>query len=166
MIIRTKNSAGFSMIEILVSILVLSIGLLGMAALMASSLRNSQSANFRSQATNLAYSYIDSMRANGANAINYARTDFTSPAVCGATPAPFDFDACTNQHSCDRAKWARDLCNALPNGRGRATVVDAGEGYYDVNVEVCWSDDRSLDASATTECSGEGETSFVVESRI
>ncbi|MCK7593229.1 type IV pilus modification protein PilV [Lysobacter sp. CAU 1642] len=155
------------MIEILVAILILSVGLLGMAALMASSLRNSQSANFRSQATNLAYNYMDMMRANGANAPNYARTGFTNPAVCPAAPAAFDISDCGNQHTCDRSKWARELCTALPNGRGRAQVTAVGSsGYYDVQVEVCWSDDRSEGGVVTTDCDGDGETSFILESRI
>ena len=154
------------MIEILVAILILSIGLLGMAALMASTLRNSQSANFRSQATNLAYTYIEMMRANVANADNYARPTYTSPAVCEAAEAPLDLASCTDQQTCDRSKWARDLCYVLPNGRGRATVTDLGTGYFDAEVEICWSDDRSQDTTPTAECDGAGETLFVVETRI
>lgn len=168
MIHRIRLQSGISMIEVLVSILVLSIGLLGMAALMASSLRNSQSANFRSQATNLAYTYVEMMRANVANADNYTRDTFTDPGVCeSAAEAPIDIAACPDQQSCDRGKWAKDLCYVLPNGRGRATVTPIGTtGYFNASVEICWADDRSEDTAATTDCDGPGETLFVVDTRI
>lgn len=163
---RIPRTAGFSMIEVLVAVLVLSIGLLGMAALMASSMRNNQSANFRTQATNLAYDYIDMMRANITNAPKYARASFTNPAVCNVPQAPFDYEECDSLHDCDRAKWASKLCYTLPNGRGRATLNSVGDGAYDVSVEVCWSDDRSADTTPTTNCSGAGETRFVVTSGL
>lgn len=160
------RQAGFSMIEVLVAVLVLSVGLLGMAALMASSMRNNQSANFRTQATNLAYDYIDMMRANITNAPNYARSGYTNPAACNVAQAPFAYADCSSQHACDRAKWASNLCYALPNGRGRATVTALGDGAYDVSVDICWSDDRSANTTPTAGCTGTGETRFVVTSGL
>lgn len=59
-----KASRGFTMVEILVALLVLSIGLLGVAALQLTSLRSNHAAAMRSQATFLAYDIIDRMRAN------------------------------------------------------------------------------------------------------
>jgi type IV pilus assembly protein PilV len=52
------------MIEVLVAVLILAIGLLGVAALQATALRNSQSAMERSQGVVHAYAVFDSMRAN------------------------------------------------------------------------------------------------------
>lgn len=60
----TNGSAGFTLIEILISVVVLAIGLLGMAALQMNGLRNNQSAYFRAQATQLAYDMADRMRTN------------------------------------------------------------------------------------------------------
>ena len=59
---------GFTMVELLVAVLVLSIGLLGLAGLQAAGLRNNQSAYLRSQATILAYDVADRMRATRAAA--------------------------------------------------------------------------------------------------
>src|SRR6185295_1538044 len=64
-----RRSRGFTMIEVLVSLVVLSIGLLGVAALQLTSLRSNHSSAMRSQATFLAYDIIDRMRANRAAAI-------------------------------------------------------------------------------------------------
>ena len=52
------------MIEVLVAVLVMGIGLLGVAAMQATALRNNQSALERTQATIQTYSILDAMRAN------------------------------------------------------------------------------------------------------
>ena len=58
------RSRGFTLVEVLVALVVLSIGLLGVAALQLTSLRSNHSSAMRSQATFLAYDIIDRMRAN------------------------------------------------------------------------------------------------------
>ena len=65
---QPSAQAGVGMIEVLVAVLVLSIGFLGMAALQAMSLSTNNSAMARSLATINAYSILDSMRADIANA--------------------------------------------------------------------------------------------------
>jgi type IV pilus assembly protein PilV len=55
---------GMSLIEVLVAVLILGIGLLGIAAMQATALRNSQSSLERSQAVIQTYAILDAMRAN------------------------------------------------------------------------------------------------------
>lgn len=57
-------SRGVGLIEILIAVLVLAVGMLGIAALQATALRNSQSSLERSQAIMQSYAIIDAMRAN------------------------------------------------------------------------------------------------------
>lgn len=59
---------GVGMVEVLVAVLILAIGLLGIAALQATALKNSLSAMERSQGVVHAYAIFDSMRANPAAA--------------------------------------------------------------------------------------------------
>ncbi len=59
-----QNQQGFSLIEVMVTMLIVSIGLLGIAGIIMTSLKNSQSSYGRSQATLLANDIIDRMRAN------------------------------------------------------------------------------------------------------
>ena len=59
-----QRNAGFSLLEVLISIVILSIGLLGTAGLMGASLRSTNTAYYRSQATVLADDIMDRMRAN------------------------------------------------------------------------------------------------------
>jgi len=62
--IKNKRQRGTTLLEVLVSVLVLSIGLLGVAGLQTYGLRYNQSAYLRSQATILAYDMVDRMRSN------------------------------------------------------------------------------------------------------
>lgn len=55
---------GVGLIEVLVAVLVLAIGLLGVAAMQATALRNSQSSLERSQGVMHVYTILDAMRAN------------------------------------------------------------------------------------------------------
>ncbi len=58
------RARGFTLVEVLVSLVILSIGLLGIAKLMLFSSHSNDSAYLRSQATDLAYEILDYMRAN------------------------------------------------------------------------------------------------------
>src|SRR5271170_6832768 len=58
------HQGGFTLVEVMVSLLVLGIGLLGIAKLMLFASRANDSAYLRSQATELAYEILDDMRAN------------------------------------------------------------------------------------------------------
>lgn len=62
--------AGFTLLEVMISMLVLSIGLLGLAGLQATGIRNNHSAYMHSQALSYGYDIIDRMRANRLNALS------------------------------------------------------------------------------------------------
>src|SRR5690554_8062465 len=80
---RRKLASGFSMIEVLVSLLVLALGLLGFALLQTMNLRYTQSADYRTHATNLAYELADQMRANRLSAADYTAATFAAGTVAG-----------------------------------------------------------------------------------
>lgn len=63
-----RSQAGVGLIEVLVALVVLSIGLLGVAALLATSLSTNNSAMSRSMAVVSSYSILDAMRADNTNA--------------------------------------------------------------------------------------------------
>ena len=131
---RTTNAmaAGFSLIEVLIALLVLSVGLLGLAALQANTLQFNQSAYLRSQATNLAYDMADRMRANREAALAGAYDEgFADPVpACGdaaaGTVVEQDIDA-----------WRNSLICALPTGNGS---IDVNGGV--VTITVRWNEDR------------------------
>jgi type IV pilus assembly protein PilV len=67
---RPRAQRGVGLIEILVAVTILAFGLLGIAAMQATSLRNSQSATERSEAMMATYTILERMRANYSVAAN------------------------------------------------------------------------------------------------
>lgn len=82
------RQGGITLIEVLVTILVVAIGLLGLASMQSVSLKSNQDSIQRAAATNLAYELVSRMRANpdGSSAGNYA-TAFANNGLCNAAPA-------------------------------------------------------------------------------
>lgn len=147
-----KKQSGFTLLEVLVAMLVLSIGLLGLAGLMASSMRNNQSAYHRTQATWLAYDMLDRLRANRAGALSGAYADAEAlgdPVDCDPLDEPGG-----NVVNQDITGWKNMLNCALPAGDG-AVEIDA-DGV--VTVTVQWNDARGTD--------GNDEQQFIVETRL
>ena len=169
--IPSRISRGFTLLEVLIAVLVLSLGLLGLAALQAYSIRFNQSANYRTQATNVATQMLDQIRSHR-GAANSSEDSRNHPNVrrlikgwdgagFSAGP-PGDLAECGPSGDailCDRARWGEALRRVLPNGRARISfagvtgAADSGE----VTIEICWSDDRTQAATATNTCTGTGE---------
>src|SRR5690606_11407918 len=78
------RQGGASLIEVLVAVLIMAIGLLGIAAMQTAALRNNQSALERSQAVIQSYAILDAMRANRAQALGGA---YNMAALTCAVPA-------------------------------------------------------------------------------
>lgn len=93
---------GFSLIEALIAMVVLSLGLLGLAGLQISSLKFNQTAQLRSKAVTLAYDMQERIRAS--------QTEFTS--------APFGTFGTTLIND-----WQTDVASQLPQGVGAVCTV-------------------------------------------
>lgn len=132
-----RRSAGFTMVEVLVTVLVLAVGLLGLAGLQAASLRNNYSAFVRSQAVLKTYEAMDRMRAN--------RTVALSGSYNGTFDASYSLPTQTCNNICtDTQMAASDLrewvgaVRRLPGGEAQITVSNTGVA----TVLVSWNDDR------------------------
>lgn len=114
--------AGAGLIEVMVAVLILAIGLLGIAAMQASALRNSQSALERSQGTINSYAIIDAMRGNlddaRAGAYNIART-CALPADTGTLAASDIAFWLTNLQT----DLGEDACGTIACAAGRCVVT-------------------------------------------
>lgn len=111
---------GTTLIEVLVTILVMSIGLLGLAALQGFSLQAGQGAYYRTQATNLAYEVSDFARVNRSAAI----------AACDLPVLD---------------SWDNFVATQLPNGDLDITFLAPCENG-EIRVTVTWSEQRIEDA--------------------
>lgn len=125
---KQSAQAGFSLIEALVTLAILSVGLMGLAFLQAQGMQLNTSAYARTQASVLVGDIIDRMRLNASNVAAYDTASFSpTPADCDQTLAP---DA-TNDRDC----WYERLQEGLPGGDGEITF-NAGNGV--VTVTVRW----------------------------
>ena len=147
---RASRTDGFTLIEVLVSLVILSVGLLGIAKLMLFSSRSNDSAYLRSQATALAYEILDNMRANRQEAIAGTYTTTAGALATTATPpAAICIGAvqCTTPQlaAFDVYQWklrlntASGLPGALPAGTGSVTTATVGS-QTTVVISVSWDD--------------------------
>jgi type IV pilus assembly protein PilV len=139
---------GFSMLEVLVTILVLSLGLLGMAALVTTGMRSNNVAQFRSIATQQTLDIADRMRANlaGVRAGDY-------DALATGIPASNDCAAaeCTaaQMAAFDHARWNTANSNSLPGGQGTVTGTLVG-GF---TIALMWTE-KEMGAANDPACNG------------
>ena len=119
--------SGVGLIEVLVAVLVLSIGFLGIAALQAMSLSTNNSAMARSMATIDSYSILDAMRADITSAKGGKYNGTVTPATAavpasGATAAvPANSAACPAAGTTLAAAQLSQWCGQLSAGLGGAT---------------------------------------------
>ena len=128
------KQSGFTLLEILVAMLVMAIGLLGLAGLMTSSMRNNLSASHRTQATWMAYDIVDRMRANRASAVTGGYTTAMGTAATCSAAAPTG-----TVPAQDIAAWKNQLACALPAGNGSVAVNTATRV---ATVVIQWNDSR------------------------
>jgi type IV pilus assembly protein PilV len=138
---ESKSQSGFTMVETLVALVVLAIGMLGIAALYLNSLQAGRTAIYRTQAVNLAADLADRIRANrtaiGAYASDYADT-FAEVPACFTTAGCSAAALATS----DLSRWKADIEELLPNGQGQVVVTlppGAGQpaGYV---ITVQWAE--------------------------
>jgi len=132
-----KSQAGFGLIEVLVSLLIVSIGLLGIAALQMTALKNVGSSMERSQAVFQTYSYLDLLRANHDDAV-IGKLDI-SVMTCD----PVNIVASKVQ----QRTWLRQLHATLGPDSCGMVVCTGGEGGT-CTITVQW-DDSHAEGGAT-----------------
>ncbi len=134
----SKAIRGVGLIEVMVAILVLAVGLLGIAALQATTLRNSQGALERSQAVIQTYGILDSMRAN----VVAARGGAYNMGMTCAAPAVSDLA------TSDLAAWIGQTV-PIPTGlKGQlgpsacGMITSLGGGLFQITVQ--WNAERGV----------------------
>ncbi len=113
-----RGERGASLIEVLVSMFVLAVGLLGFAGMQMVGIKSNHSAQVRSQATLLAYDLADRMR--------------------GARDAALDGDYDDDGNSEDRRDWDDELVRRL--GAGATAKVTRNEA--NITIAITWNDQR------------------------
>jgi type IV pilus assembly protein PilV len=117
--------SGFSLIEVMISLVIIAVGLLGIAGIMALSMNNDDTSRLQSLAALQAASMATAMQANTAY--------WTSTAANGTRTAPTTSSTACNGvvcsaasiANCDLANWGYAIDQSLPNGSGTVTCAAA-----------------------------------------
>lgn len=126
---------GFSLIEVLVALLVLSIGLLGLAALQTTGLTLNHESYGRTQAVLQAYDIIDRIRANKSDsggAVNSTYDSVTLGAAPGTTDCTSTTCTGTRLAEYDIRKWNAANTSLLANGKGAIC-----KGNFSTDLSSC-----------------------------
>ena len=145
---KIRKQAGFSMLEVLVTMIIVSFGLLGIAGIIGNGLKNNQSSYARSQASWLANDIVDRMRANRAVAEGAANSPYNLAIGTAAT-------AGASVVANDLTSWRTALTAILPAGTGSISLDNTNKK---VTVTVQWDESRIKDGSATQQ--------FIVETKL
>ena len=129
-----RRIRGFSLVESLVALVVLSVGLLGVARMYVFSLQNGRLALLNSQAVMLAADMADRIRANQTAGIDYAG----AAADFGCVDGGLDCTP-TQMAANDLLVWQNEVANALPGGQATIAVNVATFPTTFV-ISVQWSD--------------------------
>lgn len=127
---------GASLVEVLVAVFVVSVGILGVAALQGAALRSNQSASERTQGIIAAYSILESLRANRDAAL---AGDFD--LALDETPG-----AGNSLAERDLRAWRTQLAGNLAGGNG---AVDCSTDAPVCEVVVQWDDSRAVGGQQT-----------------
>jgi type IV pilus assembly protein PilV len=142
-----QASRGVTLIEVLVALVVLSIGLLGVCALIIDSVRSNDSADMRSKAAILANAIVDDMRANSAAAVAGQYDVGYGAAASGTSVASQDLANWKNALSASYSvNGISNQSSGLPSGDGKithATVANPNATFTQVTVTVQWDDSRA-----------------------
>ena len=130
------HQRGFSLLEVLVAVVVLAFGLLGFALLQTMSVRYVQSANYRTQATNLAYDLSEQMRSNQFQSAWYANASFASGSKTAAGVCARDIGTVTLAQNITR--WQCQVVKALGDNASATVTVNNGVA----NISISWADER------------------------
>lgn len=129
-----KKQRGFSLVEVLIALIIMSVGMLGIAGLYVQSMQAGRTSMFRHQAVTLAGDVADRIRANPTAGIAYegAGVDFNCVA------AGIDCNE-VEMASTDILQWAQQADESLPNG----TVIITFDNTVDppgYTIAVGWDE--------------------------
>ncbi|HAU06635.1 MAG TPA: type IV pilus modification protein PilV [Gammaproteobacteria bacterium] len=129
------RQSGVSLLEVMITTVIITVALLGLAGLQTTSINFNQSAYHRSQASFLISDIMDRIRANtGVNANLYVNTIPVQTAAC-LTP-----DGCTpiQMVGHDLFEWQQAITTALPNGGAGAIAANQNT----IQITINWTDGR------------------------
>ena len=128
-----SQQRGFTLLEAMIALVVLSVGMLGIAALYVEGLKAGRTAVFRTTAVTLAADMMDRVRANPAARGGYAATGKSNTCLNGSS-------ACTSAQIAqeDVFIWQAEIADRMPAGASGSVGVALGTPFDTYTVTVSW----------------------------
>jgi type IV pilus assembly protein PilV len=130
------SQQGMTLIEVMIALLILAIGLLGVAALQSQGQQHTAAAQVRTHATVLANSFIDRVRINRIVANNGGYGDFSSTTRPAAANCRTNSCTTTLLRNFDVNEWLDQVENTLPAGRGTIAYSTTLNRY---TITIFWA---------------------------
>lgn len=139
----------------MVSLVILSLGVLGMASLQLTAIKQNQSAYMRTQANHLAYDVVDRMRINSGETDSYIDQDSgTEDSSCVSYSGAATGCSRSAMAAHDLFEWLSSLGRELPSGSGRLCrgaldLDDPDNPDCDIDADapvtvyIWWDDERN-----------------------
>ena len=132
----SKKQVGFTMIEVLVALFILSIGVTGVAMLQLTALKRNQSTQYQAAATMIAYDLMDKMRRNRTIALA-GGYNLNSYSTSSSIPGSIAVGSVAYQ---DITDMRRALLNDFPANAADITI--SRPGARRMQVSISWSDSK------------------------
>jgi type IV pilus assembly protein PilV len=151
----SRATAGFTLIEVLIALVVLAVGMLGIASLLLNGLQSSRIAVLRTQAVVLAADMGDRIRANRMAGAAYSLTPGTELSNPGkACSSPGQCTA-TDVAALDLYSWQQSVLRALPGAETSIAVAPVGALNSNVyTITIRWTqsgDDAAANFTLTVQ---------------
>lgn len=164
---RAGHEGGFSMLEVLVSLALIAVAMLGQAGMQANALKFSKGASFRMQAVMLANELGERIEANktGATAGGYVIATATSTVSTAATDCSTAACDSTAVAAFDLAQWTTRVAATLPSASWQITRTVAGNPST-YAIVLTWQDRRSNANTTTYATAGTTETISLTTTKV
>lgn len=160
---RVRRQRGFSLIEVLVTMLILSFGLLGVAGLLVGGVSNAAGSESLNKANQLAADMADRIRANPTVALGATSEYLINENAAWENRPDLWVDAAPTVSSIatgDVKAWMDAIAAQLPSGRGRIYNT-VGGGARQINIQIAWSSCfGTLDDADRTKCRDDSAAAF------
>ena len=156
--IRKDN--GFSLIEILITLVILSFGLMGLAFLQINAMQLNHGAYLRTQIEVLTYDMVDRLRANRTEAMSSANYQLTLSTEPPTPSINCNTANCSESQMAefDLYEWREYLSNNLPQGKGAISYVVMADGGRLYTIDIKWLANRSVTVTDSSSFSSRFET--------
>jgi type IV pilus assembly protein PilV len=135
-----KSEKGFSLIEVLITMIILAVGLLAIASLQFKGLQYSSDAYMRSHSNILAFDIIDRIRINGDNVGDYIDKSFVVPLDCASNTACDVCSATLTTAANDLECWHAQVALFIPpTGTANITETVLANEPNEYTVTIGWT---------------------------